>query len=92
MALDLSIVPSIGQSYECQTNYFYGSKEKLPVVAIMITNEKVIGLGLDKLKDIVGPSAPLIKRFKWVCVFIWAGMYFKSISYDLLSIERKQIS
>lgn len=66
-SLDFPIALSIDQSNECcQTKNFYAAKEKLPVT---ITNEKLMGLGLVKLKDSLEPSAPLIQRFKLVYVY-----------------------
>lgn len=41
----------------------------------MISNERLIGLGLVELKDTVEASAPLVKRFKSAYVYIRARIY-----------------
>lgn len=46
----------------------FGSQKEISCRTIMITNAKLIGLGLVKLKAVIGP-APIIKRLKWAYIF-----------------------
>lgn len=58
---------TIGQSSEMQT------KQNYQFLSVMIANDKLIGLGIIKLKDtdlFLEPSSPLVTRFERVYVYI----------------------
>lgn len=58
---------TIGQFSEMQT------KQNYQFQSVMIANDKLIGLGIIKLKDtglFLEPSSPLVTRFEQVYVYI----------------------